>query len=175
MPERSRRELFRKLLSPDGPRQEPPDPGYRRPPGALAESAFRKSCSASGDCVEACPKGAIFVFAENAGELAGTPLMLTGERPCSLCEGFPCAAACPTGALSVPEPAAVKLGTARIVTEHCLAHRGPECGACAGLCAAGADALRLVAGKPVVDEGRCNGCGLCLPACPTSPRAIEMA
>ncbi|MDH5676812.1 MAG: 4Fe-4S dicluster domain-containing protein [Myxococcales bacterium] len=175
MQERSRRDLFRKLLSRDEPSEESFDLGYHRPPGAIAEAAFRKKCSGGGDCVEACPKGAIFVFAENTGELAGTPLMLTGERPCSLCEGFPCAAACPTGALSVPEPDAVKLGTARILKEHCLAHRGPECGACAGLCAAGAEALRLVASKPVIDEARCNGCGLCLPACPTSPRAIEMA
>ncbi len=45
-------------------------------------------------------------------------------------------------------------------SDRCIAHRGPECGACAGLCPTGAEsALRMVRARPELDATLCTGCG----------------
>ena len=77
-------------------------PVQRRPPGALVEPDFLDRCTRCGDCVSACQYGAISVFAESEGPLAGTPVMTPNSRPCHMCAGFPCAGVCETGALKLP-------------------------------------------------------------------------
>lgn len=152
----------------------PPTP-RRRPPGAIAEAEFLARCTKCNDCSAACPEGAIFVLSEHVGRGAGTPVLVPDERPCLMCVGFPCAAACETGALRVPETSVVRLGAARVRRDLCLPYRGPECGACAGLCPDGAEsALRLRLGRPEIEEAACIGCGRCIEACPTAPKAIEL-
>jgi len=91
-----------------------------------------------------------------------------------MCEGFPCAAACESGALVVPTERLVRLGRVRIATDRCFTYMGPECGACAGICPEGVEAIRMVGTHPEVDDASCIGCGLCIDACPTLPAAIEM-
>lgn len=147
-------------------------PSHPRPPGAVAEPLFMMRCTRCDACVEACPHLAIFTFTDAAGVVAGTPVMSVAERACHLCEGFPCAAACPEEALAVPETGTWRFGRVRIDPARCLPFMGPECGACAGLCPSEAQALRLRAGRPEVDADACTGCGLCIEACPTSPKAI---
>ncbi len=147
-------------------------PHRRRPPGAVDELQFRALCTKCGDCVSACPHAAIFTLTD--GIDAGTPVMLPEQRPCRMCDGFPCATACAKGALAVPREPTVTLGRVRLVEDRCITFLGPECGACVGICPTGVDAVRLDRTVPVVDDEQCVGCGLCIAACPTLPAAIEM-
>jgi ferredoxin-type protein NapG len=150
-------------------------PTYRRPPGALpSEAGFLAACEKCWKCVEACPENAIFTVADGANVAARTPVMQPDQRACHMCDGFPCAAACPTEALTVPTTSAVTLGKVRISEDRCFVFKGPECGACAGLCPDGVDALRLVIGRPTIDDEACVGCGICIHACPVRPSAVEL-
>lgn len=147
--------------------------GPVRPPGAVREGDFLSLCTRCGDCAQACPYGTVFLFDGEQGALAKTPVLFVNERPCRHCDGYPCAAACETGALRVPQKGHPRLGGARIVEERCLPYKGPECGACAGLCP-GTQALTLRAGRPAIDSAHCTGCGMCIAACPVTPAAIEV-
>jgi ferredoxin-type protein NapG len=179
-PDPSRRAFFGKLLK-RGARAAteqvaqrlPVLPTRRRPPGAVGPMAFLERCTKCLDCVTACPHHAIFTLAAGATD-EGTPVMMPDQRACEMCEGFPCAAACEPNALVVPEQTTVALGKVRIREDLCFTFRGPECGACAGWCPSDVDALAMRLNKPRVDEETCIGCGLCITACPTSPKAIEL-
>ena len=174
-----RRDLLRNLLpvAADAAREASsvPRAPQRRPPGALSEEAFLDKCTTCGQCSDACPQGAIFTFAESTGDLACTPVLLPERRPCTMCEGFPCVAACDDGALLPFEGVVWPLGKVRIDERRCLAYLGPECGACVGVCPHGIRAIEQVAWKPRVDQALCVGCGLCIRACPTTPSAIVLA
>lgn len=150
-------------------------PLRRRPPGAVDERTFLERCTRCGDCIDACPHAAVFKLADSVPFGGGTPVMAPDRRPCHLCDGFPCAAACEQGALVPPDGTLWKLGSVRIDESRCLPFMGPECGACAGLCPPDAPALTLRLGRPSVEEETCVGCGRCIEACPTSPPAIEIA
>jgi ferredoxin-type protein NapG len=167
-----RRGFFRHLAGQGARAVTAPPPERLRPPGALAPEPFFARCNSCHDCVDACPPAAIFTIA--GGVDAGTPVMIPERTACAMCDGWPCAAACTTGALVVPETPVVKLGVARIAKDRCFVFRGPECGACARLCPDDAPALKLVAGRPTIDEDVCVGCGLCASACPTRPAAIDL-
>lgn len=149
-------------------------PPRRRPPGAGVEASFLALCTRCGECAAACPHAAVHTYRESAGVLAGTPVLVPDQRPCHLCDGYPCAAACEAGALTLPGEATWPLGEVRLVEERCIAFAGPDCGACASLCPPDAEALGLVRGRPVVDGEVCVGCGLCIEACPVLPEAIEL-
>ena len=149
-------------------------PTRRRPPGAVFEASFLTLCTRCGECASACPHAAIYTYRESAGVLAETPVLLPDRRPCHLCEGFPCSAACEAGALVPPEEATWSLGEVRVVEGRCIAFAGPDCGACASLCPPEVEALRLVRGRPVIDPEACVGCGRCIEACPVLPAALEL-
>ena len=145
-------------------------PKHLRPPGAVDEASFLALCTACNDCVLACPPRAIFTLNEGLG--AKTPVMAPDERACLMCDGWPCATACTTGALRVPTTPTVRFGTVSISRDHCFTFRGPECGACGGLCPGNLRAITFSRARPSVDEEACVGCGRCIDACPTSPKAI---
>lgn len=179
--ELSRRNLFRRFV-PEATEEVTrkvrgdlgPLPLRRRPPGAVDEARFLELCTRCSDCSEACPHYAVHALASWVGIGGGTPVMVPDQRACHLCEGFPCAAACETGALELPATPLWKLGSVRLVQERCLPFMGPECGACAGLCPPDAPALRLVLTRPSIERDVCVGCGRCIEACPTDPKAIEL-
>ncbi len=172
----------------------------RRPPGAVSEPSFLALCDRCDECADACPHAAILKYPGGTGTSAGTPVMRPERRPCHLCDGYPCIAACPTEALRRPETdsrhrivacptGALKqtesspsgetaelwaLGTVVLDTERCFAYSGPECGACVGWCPRGVEAIRLVGWRPVLEPEACVGCGLCIEACPMTPPAIAI-
>ncbi|MDQ7086340.1 MAG: 4Fe-4S dicluster domain-containing protein [Acidobacteriota bacterium] len=180
---RSRREFLRGWFRPGeltGQRQPPrPDPetlpGFLRPPGALEETAFRATCERCHACAEACPHDVILFLGPAYGEgLDGTPSILPRDGPCRMCDGLPCAAACPSGALRVVEREAIRMGTAVIDRARCWAAQGQPCDYCLAACPLGEKAIVAVGGVPRIRAEGCTGCGLCSHICPTTPRAIRI-
>lgn len=150
-------------------------PAQLRPPGAVGEALFMSLCSRCNKCVDACDEhAAVFLFTEEAGVYENTPVMRPELRACHMCEGFPCAAACETGALVVPKTPTWDLGTVAIDKTRCITFSGPECGACVDICPGDVNAMTLQRWKPVLDSEQCIGCGICVDACPMMPAAIGM-
>jgi ferredoxin-type protein NapG len=148
---------------------------YVRPPGALPEAAFVGACTRCGDCVRACPAGAILTLDTSAGLATGTPVLEPAITACVMCAEMPCATACPTEALTVPADGwrAVRLAELAIDAERCIAYRDVSCGVCARACPVGEAAIGLDArGRPRLAAG-CTGCGICISACVTTPSSIH--
>lgn len=142
-----------------------------RPPGALFEDLFLSTCRRCGKCVEACPREAIFPLDASFGAAQGTPGIRPRQAPCVMCEGLACTQSCPTGALTRVAPFDVQLGTAVVDPARCLAFRDEDCAACVVACPV-AGAIARPKGRPVVDEARCVGCGVCEHVCPTPEASI---
>ena len=169
----SRRELFSFWRR----RPEPtPDPTPLRPPGALPEAAFLDACQRCGKCVDVCPRQALGPLA--AGPAAGTPHFVPRQAPCVVCEGLQCTHVCPSGALKpLGDPTQIRIGTAAITPDRCLAYRGQACAACVDICPIPGALRRVAHGSfavPQVDAARCIGCGLCENYCPPEPAAIRV-
>lgn len=164
-----------------------------RPPGALEEFDFLLACTRCDRCLQACPQGAILRAGPQTVLASGTPYLLPRNMPCFLCEALPCIPACPEGALVWPKrkvgdrmvegPQAVKLGTARVRTRHCLTYPHQDepaqaCTTCVDRCPFPGSAIRMGEAAPgelphpeVLAEA-CTGCGLCTFGCPAPEPAI---
>lgn len=150
---------------------------YFRPPGALPEIGFLGACTRCGDCIAACPAHAIVKLPPSSGLAAGTPVLNPQVQPCIVCADMPCAAACPTDALTVPANgwAGYAIGRLELVPERCITFSGTPCGACAEACPVGPSALAMdEGGRPVLKPEGCVGCGACVRACVTSPSSLVL-
>lgn len=150
---------------------------YLRPPGRLDEMAFLAACTRCGDCIAVCPVSAIVKASPQAGLAAGTPYIDPAVQACVACEDMPCAAACPTEALSVPERGWVgyRMGSLELDPDRCIAFHGSECGVCARACPVGEKALAMDDdGRPVIKMEGCVGCGSCVRVCVTSPSSLTL-
>lgn len=178
---RSRRELFtfwRDLIRETGRRARSGSAmdadAVLRPPGALApDGAFIEACTSCNACVEACTPDSLVMV--DAGDGMQLPAINPSLRPCYLCDGLPCVAACPDGALVDPGGAErVRMGTARVNPRRCVTFSGQECRLCHQACPYPDRAILLIGGRPLVSSSVCTGCGLCEYACPESPKAITV-
>ena len=147
--------------------------GIVRPPGAVGEAEFLAVCTRCGDCVEACPEGALFLLGANAGVGVGTPSLDLVNRACTMCESFPCVASCQPGALQPVAREELRFAEVRIDPNTCLPYKGPECGVCALVCLV-PGALMLKITIPEIDRELCTGCAVCRQACPVQPSAISV-
>lgn len=148
-----------------------------RPPGAAPEIAFVASCTRCGDCIDVCPVHAIVKAPANAGLAAGTPILELDRQACVVCEDMPCAKACETGALVVPERGwtGYRLGVLSLDPDRCITFHGAACGVCARACPVGERALVMDAGgHPVIKAEGCVGCGVCVTACVTTPSSFAL-
>ena len=163
-----------------------------RPPGAMSEADFVKTCIRCGICVEVCPYDALKLSKISDQISLGTPFYEPRLDPCKMCIDIPCASSCPTDALQLSslikkeeEPSInnAKMGLALINTQTCLAYLGLQCTMCFQACPLTGDAIFLHKErnertdmhaflKPVVDPAVCTGCGMCEHACPTTYPSI---
>ena len=143
-----------------------------RPPGALPETAFLRTCIRCGECMKSCVTNTLQPSLWKAG-FSGlwTPKlelrMAACEPNCNVCGKV-----CPTQAIrSLPmeEKTYAKIGTAVLRKETCLVWaQNKLCLICDEICPYNAIVFRPVEGyrRPVVIASRCNGCGYCEQRCP---------
>jgi ferredoxin-type protein NapG len=142
-----------------------------RPPGSLAEPKFNAACIRCESCARACLGRVIRPAGLDGGlERYYTPALDFDQGKCERCGT--CAAVCPTGAIISTPEANMKMGTAKLDPEKCIAWaQGKKCLICAEVCPVhavmGAEAL-----EPAVDPGACAGCGACQYNCPAEGKAI---
>ena len=150
-----------------------------RPPGALPESEFLRTCIRCGECMKSCVTNTLQPSLWESG-LSGlwTPGMdlrfAACEQNCNVCGKV-----CPTQAirsLSLEEKTHAKVGTAILHKERCLVWGQDKlCLICDEICPYNAIVFRTVEGyrRPVVIASKCNGCGFCEQRCPVGgPSAI---
>jgi ferredoxin-type protein NapG len=154
------------------PTPEPECP-LLRPPGALfPDPAYLAACTGCEKCVTACPPRALFMAAVDGRPVA---VLSPARQPCLLCDGLPCIAACPDGALApLAAPRHVRIGVALVDPRRCVTFAGRACDACLAACPLPDVAIRQIHGRPMVIPDGCTGCGLCEAACPERPRAITV-
>ncbi len=143
-----------------------------RPPGAVAEPDFLALCARCQRCLDACAPLAIHPATIVSG-LAnlGTPVLETNK--CIVC--MECIRACPTGALARIPKDEVRIGTAVINQETCVAWlKTQRCRECEKSCPL--KAVTMKGGRfPEIVADKCNGCGICMRRCPTEPKSITIS
>lgn len=131
-------------------------------------------CIRCSKCVEVCPYGSIKIARLLDSLTAmGTPLIKPREVPCYLC--MKCPPVCPSGALErgMAKKTDVRMGRAVINRKDCLAWQGTLCRSCYQSCPIFDEAITMDSNlRPVVDEKKCVGCGICENVCPVEPAAI---
>jgi MauM/NapG family ferredoxin protein len=143
-----------------------------RPPGALPETEFLRTCIRCGECMKSCLTNTLQPCLWESG-LSGlwTPKMELRLAPCDQNCNV-CGKVCPTQAirsLSLEEKTHAKVGTAVLRKEMCLVWaQNKLCLICDEICPYNAIVFRPVEGyrRPVVIASKCNGCGFCEQRCP---------
>ncbi len=162
-----------------------------RPPGAIKESDFLKTCIKCGLCVVACPYNTLFLAKAGENKPIGTPYFTPREMPCYMCPTIPCVPVCPTGALDEESLLTnqkldinrADMGVAIVDSNSCIAFWGIQCDACYRACPLLGKAITIEYSKnertgkhaylkPVVQIDSCTGCGMCEKACVTEKAAI---
>ena len=157
-----------------------------RPPGAIAENDFLSACVRCGLCVRDCPYDTLNLAEFGEPVATGTPYFIAREIPCEMCEDIPCAAACPTGALSkeLTNIDDADMGVAVLTgADTCYSVTGvASCRACYIACPIKDEAItmefRQGGGRsyfePTVHRDKCTGCGKCEKDCITEEASIKV-
>jgi len=160
----------------------PPPTRPLRPPGAVDINTFAGLCLRCGNCIRSCPHDIIRQDRGGYGLASLLTPVLNFETDYCREDCARCTEVCPSGAIvRVPLDTKenVKIGLPRVNMDICLLGRERECSACRRWCPY--DAIRYVFSEtqytlvPVIDPQKCNGCGACQMACPTTPtKAIQV-
>jgi len=148
------------------------------PPGA--KDLFAR-CIRCGLCASAC--ASMGYHAIRLGDfkdgyvMLGVPIVDNQiEYPCTLC--MECTKVCPTGALEEIPQREVKMGIALIDPDLCWAWNTGECYSCAKACPFGTEVFAFRFNEwgahTRVLPDKCNGCGMCVQACPVVGSAIHV-
>lgn len=147
-----------------------------RPPGALPEDEFVRTCILCQECVRVCPTSGLKPIALGGGlTKLGTPHLVPRVGACTRNPSCPhlCAQACPVGAIKLIAPEEVKIGRAVVDRPLCLAwDQQVKCLVCVEACVV--EAAQMYNGRIIVDPTRCTGCGRCENACPVAGGAIHV-
>ncbi len=150
--------------------------GVIRPPGALPEDEFVRTCILCQECVRVCPTGGLRpTFLESGLAGIGTPQLIPRQGGCALNPSCPdlCAQVCPVGAIRPLQPDQIRLGLASVDRSLCLAwDQGVKCIVCVEACLV--DAAQFYNGRVTVDPNKCTGCGRCESGCPVAGSAIRV-
>jgi ferredoxin-type protein NapG len=88
---------------------------------------------------------------------------------------MPCIKACPSGALHQEEGVSIPpVGKVSLNLDLCLNTQGILCDTCSFRCPTHIKAIRMIRRKPVLDQDRCTGCGLCITHCEAQPSAFSL-
>ena len=143
-----------------------------RPPGAIPETEFLRTCIRCGECMKSCLTNTLQpCFWESGFSGLWTPKMDPRLAPCDQNCNV-CGKVCPTQAIrsvSLEEKTHAKVGTAVLRKEMCLVWAENKiCLICDEICPYNAIVFRPVEGyrRPVVIASKCNGCGFCEQRCP---------
>ena len=143
-----------------------------RPPGAIPETEFLRTCIRCGECMKSCLTNTLQPCLWESGFLGlWTPKMDLLLAPCDQNCNV-CGKVCPTQAirsLTLEEKTHAKAGTAVLRKEMCLVWAENKiCLICDEICPYNAIVFRPVEGyrRPVVIASKCNGCGFCEQRCP---------
>jgi ferredoxin-type protein NapG len=155
------------------PKRHNPFKNLQRPPGAIPDKkVFEKKCTGCGDCINACPYNVIFPVYDPKLQKS-IPFMDVNVNPCLLCSDFPCIQSCNFDALvKWKKKEKPKFGQAKLNYKFCLNHGEKDdfCNRCAESCPV-KKVVTYKKGKPMFSTD-CTGCGICVMACPTFPKAI---
>jgi MauM/NapG family ferredoxin protein len=162
-------------------------PHKLRPPGA-DEGSLLDSCLRCGECSAVCPTNAIQLSLGESGlEGLWTPVLVPRIGSCDFsCNA--CGRVCPVDAipyLDIEQKREQIIGKAYLNTDRCIAWAdGLDCVVCEEMCPLPEKAIslekRIVPVQdgedrevllPIVDRGRCIGCGVCENKCPLSGEA----
>lgn len=147
-----------------------------RPPGALPEEEFVRTCILCQECVRVCPTGGLKPTTLEGGPAAiGTPHLVPRVGACTRNPSCPhlCAQVCPVAAIRPIAADQVKIGRAVVKHDLCLAwDQQVKCLVCVEACLV--EAAQMYNGRIIVDPTRCTGCGRCENACPVAGSAIHV-
>lgn len=147
-----------------------------RPPGALPEAEFLRTCILCQECIRVCPTGGLQpAFLENGLTGVGAPILVPRHGGCALNPSCPhlCSRVCPVGAIKPVSKIDMKIGVASVDRSTCLAwDQGAKCLVCVEACLN--SAAIPFHGRVTIDTDRCTGCGRCESGCPVPGSAIHV-